>query len=285
MTEVAGYTKDVIPPETPEDSAGPRGHPTLTLLAVALGVMMVALDGTIVSVANPTIQRHLHASLSGLQWVTNGYLLALAVLLIVGGKLGDRYGRRLIFSIGIVGFALASLGCALSGSVMVLIVFRVIQGAFGAMLMPNTLAILRATFPPEKLNQAVGIWGGASALALAAGPIVGGLLVQHVSWQSIFLLNLPLGGIALAVTLTVVAESREAERPGSFDFPGLITLAGGRAMAIVALIGDHTLPWISSYVLGFGIGGLAVLALFVIHESRASEPMLPMDIFRSPSVS
>jgi EmrB/QacA subfamily drug resistance transporter len=285
MTEVAGYTEGLTPPATPERSAGHRGHPVLTLVAVALGVMMVALDGTIVSVANPTIERHLHASLSGLQWVTNGYLLALAVLLIIGGKLGDRYGRRLIFTIGIVGFALGSLGCALSGSIEVLIVFRVIQGVAGAMLMPNTLAILRATFPAEKLNQAVGIWGATSALALAAGPIVGGLLVQHVSWQSIFLINLPLGAIALTVTLTVIAESREAQRPRSFDFPGLFALAGGLALVIWALIKAQSHPWLSAYVLGFGIGGLVVLALFVIRESRASEPLLPLDIFRSRSVS
>jgi EmrB/QacA subfamily drug resistance transporter len=286
MTEVAGHTERITPPATPERSAGHRGHPMLTLVAVALGVMMVALDGTVVSVANPTIERHLHASLAGLQWVTNGYLLALAVLLIIGGKLGDRYGRRLVFSIGIVGFALGSLGCALSGSIEVLVVFRVIQGVAGAMLMPNTLAILRATFPAEKLNQAVGIWGATSALALAAGPIVGGLLVQHVSWQSIFLLNLPLGAIALAVTLIVIAESREAQRPRSFDFPGVFTLAGGLALVIWALIKAQSHPWLSAYVLGFGIGGLVVLALFVIRESRcAPEPMLPLDIFKSRSVS
>jgi MFS family permease len=153
-------------------------------------------------------QRDLHASLAGLQWVTNGYLLSLAVLLIPGGKLGDRFGRRLIFSVGITGFALASLGCALSPSIGVLVTFRVIQGVSGAMLMPNTLAILRATFPAEQLTRAVGIWGATSALAVASGPIIGGLLVEHISWESIFLLNLPLGMIALATTLTVVQESR-----------------------------------------------------------------------------
>src|SRR5437660_4559692 len=135
---------------------GLRGQPWLTLVAVALGVMMVALDGTVVSVANPTIQRELHSTLAGLQWVTNGYLLALAVLLIPGGKLGDRLGRRLIFSLGITGFALASLGCALSSSIGMLVAFRALQGVSGALLMPNTLAILRATFPPHKLTQAVG---------------------------------------------------------------------------------------------------------------------------------
>lgn len=189
--------------------------------------MMVALDGTVVSVANPTIQHDLHASLAGLQWVTNGYLLALAVLLILGGKLGDRFGRRRMFSVGIAGFALASLGCALSSSIAMLVVVRVIQGVAGALLMPNTLAILRATFPPEQLSRAVGIWGATSALAVASGPIIGGLLVVHVSWESIFLLNLPLGAIALATTLAVVAESRDPGEQGRFDILGVLLLSAG----------------------------------------------------------
>ena len=169
MTEVAERPA----PAPPSRHPGLRGNPALTLAAISLGVMMVALDGTVVSVANPTIQRDLGATLAGLQWVTNGYLLALAVLLIPGGKLGDRFGRRRIFAIGIAGFALASLGCALSSSIGVLVCFRVLQGVSGAMLMPNTLAILRATFPPEQLTRAVGIWGATSALAVASGPIVG----------------------------------------------------------------------------------------------------------------
>lgn len=264
---------------------GGRGHPGLTLTAVALGVMMVALDGTVVSVANPTIQRDLHSTLAGLQWVTNGYLLALAVLLIPGGMLGDRLGRRLIFSIGITGFALASLGCALSSSIGMLVVFRVIQGMSGAMLMPNTLAILRATFPEEKLTGAVGIWGATSALAVASGPIIGGLLVQHVSWESIFLLNLPLGAIALATTLTVVRESREPAQRARFDLPGLLALTAGLSLVVWALIGAQSHAWLSAYVVGFGVAGLTCLALFVLRERRAAGPMLPLDIFRSRSVS
>src|SRR3984957_10627940 len=285
MTEVAGYTQGLIPPATPERSAGHRGHPVLTLVAVALGVMMVALDGTVVSVANPTIERHLHASLSGFEWVTNGYLLALAVLLIIGGKLGDRYGRRLIFTIGIVGFALGSLGCTLSGSIEVLIAFRVIQGVAGAMLMPNTLAILRATFPAEKLSQAVGIWGATSALAVAAGPIIGGLLVQHVSWESIFLLNLPLGAVALAVTLWVVAESREPSSGRGFDLPGVATLSGGLFCIIWALIETDSHAWTSAYTIIFLAAGVVLLILFVIRELAASNPLLPMDLFRNRSLS
>ncbi|WP_242419686.1 MFS transporter, partial [Frankia sp. CpI1-P] len=180
-----------------------RGHPWLTLVSVALGVIMVGLDGTVVSIANPRIAEDLHASLSDLQWVTNAYLLALAVLLIPAGKLGDRFGRRLIFLIGVVGFALTSLAVGLVGSIEGVIVFRTLQGVAGALLMPNTLAILRSAFPPEKLNSAIGIWGGASAISIAGGPIIGGLLVEHVSWESVFYINVPVGAIALIVGLFV----------------------------------------------------------------------------------
>ena len=279
MTDVAPTT------ETPPPPAPEHRHPGFTLLAVALGVMMVALDGTVVSVANPTIERDLHASLSGLQWVTNGYLLALAVALITGGKLGDLFGRRRTFMVGVAGFALASLGCALSGSIGMLVTFRVIQGVAGALLMPNTLAILRATFPPEQLTRAVGVWGATSALAVASGPIVGGLLVEHVSWESIFLLNLPLGLITLAFTVTVVAESRDTTVGGGFDFPGLALLSSGLFLLIWALIKAQSHGWLSAYVLGFGIVGLVLLVGFALREHRAALPMLPLDVFASRSVS
>ena len=261
------------------------GDPWPTLIAVSLGVMMVALDGTVVGVANPTIQRDLGASLAGLQWVTNGYLLSLAVLLILGGKLGDRYGRKKIYLAGIVGFALMSLGCALSSSIGMLVAFRVLQGVAGAMLMPNTLALLRAAFPADKLNQAVGIWGATSALAVASGPIVGGLLVEHVSWESIFLLNLPLGLVALAFSVRYVGESREAERIGGFDLPGLGLLSGGLFAVIWGIIKSQDHGWGSAYVLGFGVAGLLLLAAFVVRETRAEDPLLPLDVFREPAVS
>ena len=264
---------------------GLRGSPGWTLVAVALGVMMVAIDGTVVSVANPTISRDLHASLADLQWVTNGYLLSLAVLLIVGGKLGDRFGRRTIFSVGIVGFALMSLGCALSSSIGELIVFRVLQGVAGAMLMPNTLAILRSTFPPETLGRAVGIWGGSTALATASGPIVGGLLVQHVSWQSIFLLNLPLGALALAVTLSVVRESRDLTSGRGFDLPGVATLSGGLFCIVWALIETDSHAWASAYTIAFLAAGIVLLVAFVVRESSTTRPLLPLKLFRSRSLS
>ncbi|HTU13706.1 MAG TPA: MFS transporter [Solirubrobacterales bacterium] len=257
----------------------------LTLVAIALGVMMVALDGTVVGVANPTIAKDLGSSLAGLQWVTNGYLLALAVSLIFGGKLGDRFGRRKIFVIGIVGFALTSLGCALSTSTGMLIGFRVLQGLAGALLMPNTLGILRATFPPDELNRAVGIWGGASALAVASGPIVGGLLVEHVSWESIFLLNLPLGLIAGFFALRWIKESRDLTHTGGFDMPGVGLLSGGLFLVIWALIKAQEHGWTSTYVLGFGLAGLVVLGLFVLRENSTRDPLLPLSLFKSRSIS
>lgn len=261
-----------------------QGNPWLTLVAVALGVMMVGLDGTVVGVANPTIAADLDASLSGLQWVTNGYLLALAVLLILGGKLGDKYGRKKIFLTGIVGFALTSLGCALSPSIGVLIFFRVLQGVAGALLMPSTLALIRAAFPPAELNRAVGIWGGSSALAVASGPIVGGLLVEHVSWESIFLLNLPLGLLAAFVTIAWVKESKDETHVGSFDIPGVLLLSAGLFAIVWGLIKAQERGWGSLYVIGFVVAGLIVMGLFVLREHRAEDPLLPLDIFKERSV-
>jgi EmrB/QacA subfamily drug resistance transporter len=267
------------------DAPRREGDPWLTLVAVALGVMMVALDGTVVGVANPTIQRDLDASLAGLQWVTNGYLLALAVLLILGGKLGDRYGRKKVYLTGIVGFALMSLGCALSTSTGMLVGFRVLQGVAGALLMPNTLALLRAAFPEDKLNQAVGIWGATSALAVASGPIIGGLLVEHVSWESIFLLNLPLGVVAALFSLRYVAESREPERAGTFDLLGVGLLSVGLFAVIWGIIKAQSHGWGSAYVIAFGVAGLVALVAFVLRERTAADPLLPLDVFRSRAVA
>lgn len=265
--------------------ASGRDNPWLTLAAVALGVMMVGLDGTVVGVANPTIAADLDASLAGLQWVTNGYLLALAVLLIVGGKLGDRFGRKKVFMVGIVGFALTSLLCALSTSTGMLVGARVLQGVAGALLMPNTLALLRAAFPPAELNRAVGIWGGSSALAVASGPIVGGLLVEHVSWESIFLLNLPLGLLAAVVTWRWVRESKDETHVGSFDLPGVALLSGGLFLLIWGVIKAQEHGWGSAYVIGFGVAALIVLVLFVLREARCADPLLPLDLFKNRSLS
>ncbi|HZE17812.1 MAG TPA: MFS transporter, partial [Mycobacterium sp.] len=176
---------------------GIRGNPWWILVAVSIGVIMVGLDASVVAIANPRIAVDLRASLSDLQWITDAYMLALASLLIFGGKLGDRFGRRQAFFIGVIGFAATSVGIGLIGTVGGVIALRSLQGMFGALLMPSTLAIVRATFPPEKLNTAVGIWGGASGVSIAAGPIVGGVLVEHVSWQSVFYINAPIAVVVI----------------------------------------------------------------------------------------
>src|SRR5258708_19182619 len=186
--------------------------------------MMVAIDGTIVAVANPAIQANLGASLAGIQWVTNGYLLALAITLITIGKIGDRFGHRKVFLAGIVGFALTSAAIGLGGdiahSITLMIWFRVLQGVFGAMLQPTALALLRETFPIEKLNGAIGVWGAVLGASTAAGPIVGGLLVQHINWEACFYVNVPVGAIALALGLLVLRETPSSPAARSFDLPG-----------------------------------------------------------------
>lgn len=277
-------TETIARPEQTSDAPPVVHKKGATLAAVSLGVMMVGLDGTVVGVANPTISRDLGASLAGLQWVTNGYLLALAVLLVVGGKLGDRFGRKKVFLTGVVGFGIASAGCAISTSIELLVVFRVLQGIAGALLLPTTLAIIRAAFPPEELNKALGIWGGTSALAVASGPIIGGLLVEHVSWESIFLLNLPLGALALLVGLRSITETNEPEA-GGFDFPGVALLTGSLFAVVWGLIKAQDHGWGSAYVLGFLVAGLVLIAAFIVREQRAAAPLIPLDLFRSRSLS
>jgi EmrB/QacA subfamily drug resistance transporter len=262
-----------------------RGHPWLTLVAVALGVMMVGLDGTVVAIANPAIATDLHADLSGLQWVTNGYLLALAVSLITAGKIADRFGRKKIFLAGIAGFAVASLGVGLSGSIGQVIFWRVVQGFAGAMLQPAGLAIIRNTFPLDKLNMAIGIWGGTSALAIAAGPIIGGLFVQHINWESVFYLNVPLGAVALLVGLWVIRESRDTSAAGSFDLPGVALLSGSLFSLVWGLIKAQGRGFGDSLPIGFFLAAVVLGALFVWRERRAEHPLLPLGLFRSASLS
>ncbi|KUF20059.1 MFS transporter [Streptomyces silvensis] len=265
---------------------GLRGHPWLTLFSVAIGVMMVALDGTIVAVANPAITKDLDASLADVQWITNGYLLALAVALITAGKLGDRFGHRQTFLIGVVGFGLASGAIGMSGSVSLVIAFRVLQGLFGALLMPAALGLLRATFPAEKLNMAIGIWGMVIGASTAGGPILGGVLVEHVNWQSVFFINVPVGVVALVLGVLILKDHRARNAPRSFDIPGIVLLSAAMFALIWALIkaGD---PW------GWGSGrtwaflGAAVVcfALFAWWETRVAEPLIPLGLFRSVPLS
>ncbi len=268
---------------------GLRGNPALTLLAVALGVMMVGIDGTIVAVANPAIQSHLHASLAGIQWVSNAYLLALAVSLITAGRLGDRFGHKKVFLTGVVGFAASSAAVGLvgsiAGSITLVIAFRGAQGVFGAMLQPTALALLRRNFPAEKLNAALGVWGAVIGASTAAGPIVGGLLVQRVGWEACFYINIPVALIALAMSLLALRETDPSPAARSFDVPGIATLTAALFLLIWGLIKGPDYGWDSARTLVFlGAAALAGL-LFVVRESRAARPLLPLRLFRSVSLS
>jgi EmrB/QacA subfamily drug resistance transporter len=260
---------------------GLRGRPWLTLLTVALGVTMVALDGTIVAIANPAIQQDLHASLANVQWITNGYLLALAVALITAGKLGDRFGHRQTFLIGVVGFAAASAVIGVSGSVGLIIGFRVVQGLFGALLMPAALGLLRASFPAEKLNAAIGIWGAVIGASTAAGPIVGGLLVEHVSWESVFFINVPVGALTLVMGLVLLIDHRAQKAPRSFDVLGILLLSAAMFCLIWALIKAPTWGWGDVTTLLFLGAAVLCFAAFTWWETRVKEPLLPLTMFRS----
>ncbi|MDT5012249.1 MAG: hypothetical protein QOH57_3866 [Mycobacterium sp.] len=261
-----------------------RGNARWTLAAVCIGVIMVGLDASVVAIANPRIAADLHASLPDLQWITDAYLLALASLLIFGGKLGDRFGRRKLFFVGVVGFALTSIGIGLIGTVVGVIALRALQGAFGALLMPSTLAIIRNAFAAEKLNTAVGIWGAASGVSIAAGPIVGGFLVEHVSWESVFYINAPIALAALIIGTLAIAESR-SEGAHRLDVPGIAALSGGLFLVVFGLIKAQSWGWLTASTLGVIGTGLAAIALFVVIEQRTAQPLLPMRLFANRSLA
>ena len=262
-----------------------HGHPWLTLLAVAVGVMMVGLDATVVAIANPAIARDLGANLADLQWVTNGYLLSLAVSLIIAGRLADRFGRKTIFLVGVAAFAAASVMVGLSSGIGMVVFWRVIQGFAGALLQPASLAILRSTFSPERLNMAIGIWGGVSALAIASGPIVAGLLVEHVSWQSVFYINAPVAVAGLILGGWVIKQSKDETATGSYDLPGVGLLAGALFALVWGLIKAQTTGFGDVLPLTcFAIAAIVGVA-FVIREQAAPQPLLPLGLFRSVSFS
>ncbi|MEV7670247.1 MFS transporter [Streptomyces sp. NPDC088752] len=274
------------PGPVPGPAKGLRGHPWLTLFAVAVGVMMVALDGTIVAIANPAIKEDLGATLAQVQWITNGYLLALAVALITAGKLGDRFGHRQTFLIGIAGFAAASGAIGLSHSIGAVIAFRVLQGLFGALLMPAALGLLRATFPAEKLNMAIGIWGMVIGASTAGGPIVGGLLVEHVSWQSVFFVNVPVGVVALVLGLVILKDHRAENAPRSFDVLGILLLSGAMGTLVWGLIkAGESWGWGGAKTWGCLLGAVLLFALFAVWETKVKEPLVPLGMFRSVPLS
>jgi EmrB/QacA subfamily drug resistance transporter len=251
-----------------------------TLAAVAFGLFMIMLDNTVVNVALPSIQRDLGVGLSELQWIVTGYALTFAALMLIGGKAADAYGRRRIFVIGIAVFTLASLWCGLAGSGEMLIAARVAQGAGAALMNPATLSIIAASFPPRQRGTAIGIWAGVSALALAIGPLVGGLLTDHLSWNWIFYVNIPVGVLAIVASYLFIDESRD-ETHERLDVPGLATSSLGLFTLTYGLIEANTYGWGSARIVGAFVIAAVSLVAFVLLERTQRAPMLPLELFRS----
>ena len=251
------------------------------LLATVLGSGIAFLDATVVNVALPTIGEELDAGISGLQWVVNAYTLTLSGFLLLGGSLGDHYGRRRVFVVGVIWFAVASLLCGVAPSAEALVAARALQGIGGALLTPGSLAIIEASFRAEDRGPAIGAWSGLGGVTAAIGPFLGGWLVQAASWRWIFLINLPLAVLVVWVAQRHVPESRDPSVGRGLDYTGAALAAVGLAGVVYALTDGPGLGWTSPRILLAGVVGVAALAAFVLWERRSRHPMLPLDIFAS----
>ena len=252
-----------------------------TLIAVALATFMTYLDNNIVNVAIPAIQRSLHLNTAGLEWVVSGYILVFASLLLAGGRLADVYGRRRLFLIGLGIFTVASFAAGIASGSAELIAARAVQGLGAALVTPTTLAIITATFPGKRERAAaIGVWSAVGALALAVGPLLGGLISQHLSWGWIFYINVPVGLATMALGAWAISESREAAAPRRLDLPGIATSVLALFGLTYALIEGHDKGWTSAMILGsFALALVGALAFLVV-ESRADEPMVAVSLFR-----
>ncbi len=258
----------------------------VTLIACILGSGIALLDGTVVNVALPTIQRALGGGLAAQQWIVNGYLLTLGSLILVGGSLGDLYGERRIFALGVSGFGVASAICAASPSIGVLVAARALQGIAGALLVPSSLAVIVNTFPAEERGGAIGTWTAWGAIAGVLGPLAGGELLAIASWRWIFLINVPLAAACVWLILRVIPQAPPRERGGRHvDYPGALLCALGLGGPVFALIEQPRLGWADPAVIGPLIAGILLLGAFLLYESRAKDPMLPLVLFRRRNFS
>jgi EmrB/QacA subfamily drug resistance transporter len=265
-----------------------RRRKTLTLVACVLGSGIVMLDATVVNVALPTIQRELGGGLAAQQWVANAYLLTLGSLILIGGSLGDVYGERRVFAVGVAGFGVTSLLCAIAPSIGALVAFRALQGVAGALLTPSSLAVIVATFPESERGPAIGTWTAWVGIATVIGPLAGGYLLDVASWRWIFLINLPFVAICLFLIHSVVAPSAREMRGGErrhLDLSGAALCALGLAGPVFALIEQPRLGWASPAVVIPLVAGVVVFAAFLVHEARAPDPMLPLGLFRQRNFS
>jgi EmrB/QacA subfamily drug resistance transporter len=251
----------------------------LTLVAAILGSGVATLDGTIVNVALPAIERDLGGGLPAQQWVSNAYLLALGSLILIGGSLGDIYGERRIFALGVGAFGVLSVGCALAPTIGVLIAARALQGAAGALLAPSSLAVIVSAFAPAERGRAIGAWTAWGGIAGVVGPLAGGAIVDQISWRWIFALNVPLVAVTLALVFAAVPEAPRTERR-RVDYTGAALCALGLAGIVFALIEQPRFGWSSAAIVVPLIAGVVTFASFLVFERRASHPMLELDLFR-----
>src|SRR5215204_2657543 len=279
--DVVPHTGPVVPGAAFEPLSFGSSQGRWVLIASVAGSGMAFLDGTVVNVALPHIGEDLGASVGGLQWVLNGYLLVLSALILLGGSLGDRFGRRRIYQLGVTIFAVASVACAVAPNVGTLVAARLAQGVGGALLTPGSLAILEASFRRQDRSRAIGAWSGLTGVASAIGPFVGGWLVDAGSWRAIFLINLPLSVFVVIVAARHVPETRDPELAGPIDAAGALLVAlslGGVSWGLIAAGEDG---WTSPAVLAALIGGVVCIGLLVIVERRRPDPMVPPELFAS----
>ncbi|WP_417232029.1 MFS transporter [Brevundimonas sp.] len=277
----AGQIQAVRAPADAPASAATRRW---VLVATVLGSSLTFIDGSALGVALPTIQNDLGGGPAATQWVVNAYLLTLGALVLVGGAAGDRFGRRRVFLIGIGVFALGSIACALAPDIHALIAARAFQGVGAALLTPGALALIGATFPPDRRGRAFGTWAGFGALFGMIGPLLGGWVADHLDWRFIFWINLPLAALTFVIAIRTVPESRDPEARG-LDWPGALLAMAGLAAVTWALTAAPDLGWRSPLILASLLAGLAALAGFLVAEARQAHPMMPLALFRSPVFS
>lgn len=253
-------------------------NPWPALYALVVGSFMIMLDMTVVAVANPAIMDDLHADINKVIWVTSAYLLTYAVPLLVAGRLGDRFGPKNIYLLGLAVFTAASLWCAMSGSIEMLIAARAVQGLGAALMTPQTMAIITRAFPPDKRGAAMGLWGGVAGLATLAGPILGGFLVDSQGWEWIFYINVPIGVIAFALAVWLVPALETHEH--KFDLVGVALSAAGMFLLVFGIQEGNTRDW-DGVIWALIIAGVVVMGLFVVNQSRnTEEPLVPMSLFK-----
>ena len=279
---------ETIPAAAESPDASAARNPWAVLAVLCLGLFMLLLDGTIVNIAIPHIQTYFSTSFSNIEWVMNAYILSFAVLLVTLGRFGDLWGRRKLFVAGMALFTAGSLACGLAPSIYLLIAFRVLQGIGGAAMMPSTLSIVAAVFPPARRGAAMGVWGGVSGLATAIGPTLGGIIVQYAtwpaaadSWRWIFLVNIPIGVAGVLLALRIVPESKNPTAVETLDLPGVGLVTASLFCLTFALIEGQNYGWTSATILGLFAAAAVAFALFYWREHRVHQPLIDFSLFRS----